>query len=274
MTVRCGKCIGCRINRASEWAVRMTHESQMHPTNCTLTLTYAPEHLPENGTLVPDHHARFIHELRRKTGRKVRYFHCGEYGEGNLRPHYHTVLFGYDPADKLHWSRSKSGYPLYRSDFLNELWGKGHVHVGSLSFNSARYVAKYAIKEINCNRDSDPRTAKRYADRYCRVDPHTGEIVEVKPEYVTMSRRPGIGYTWFWKYKDDLYPKDFTVIDGKKLPVPRYYDRLLEEYFPQEYELVKKRRRENPDREHWKPHRLAAQEECMKAAANLGDRKQ
>lgn len=265
MTVACGRCVGCRINRATDWAIRMSHESQMHPTNCTLTLTYAPEHLPENGTLVPDHHARFIHELRRKTGRKIRYFHCGEYGGEHGRPHYHTALFGFDAEDKRPGGTSKKGHPLWRSDFLNEVWGKGHVHVGSLSFSSARYIAKYAIKSVNVERADGPDQRAAFDRRYERVNPSTGELVNVTPEYVTMSRRPGLGYTWFMRFKNDLYNHDYAVANGKRHPVPDYYDRKLEEYFPEEWEDVKKRRREKREYLERDPMRLAQMEVCARA---------
>jgi hypothetical protein len=35
------------------------------------------------------------------------------------------------------------------------------------------------------------------------IDYDTGEVVDLKPEYTTMSRRPGIAGDWFDKYKDD-----------------------------------------------------------------------
>lgn len=269
MTVRCGQCIGCRLAYSREWACRMTHEAQLHPTNCTLTLTYNAENMPALGSLEPSHHQSFIHELRRKTGKRIRYFHCGEYGEGEKRPHFHTCLFGYDFPDKQYWGSSKSGLPLYRSPILESVWDKGFSYIGSLSFSSAQYVAKYATKSINVSRGSSEAARKAYGNRYDRLDPSTGELVQVHPEYVTMSRRPGIGYDWFFKFKSDLYPHDFAVVEGKKMPVPKYYDRLLEEHFPEEFKAVKAARRQNVDRSDREPDRLRALEVCAQAKNNF-----
>lgn len=38
----CGRCIGCRIQRAQDWATRCLHESQQHKDNAFITLTIAP----------------------------------------------------------------------------------------------------------------------------------------------------------------------------------------------------------------------------------------
>jgi hypothetical protein len=57
-----------------------------------------------------------------------------------------------------------------------------------------------------------------------------------------MSRKPGIGYDWFEKYKTDVYPNDYCIINGKKIRPPRYYDNLLSE---EELEKIKNKRKEN-----------------------------
>ena len=269
MTVRCGQCIGCRLYHSREWAIRMTHESQLHPTNCTLTLTYDDENLPENGSLDVADHQSFIKRLRKRHGDKsIRFFHCGEYGEG-LRPHYHTVLFGYDFPDKEFAKSAKSGLPLFRSDELDLLWGKGIALIGSLTFESAQYVAKYATKSLNVSKHTSEATYKRYQERYNRVDPLTGEEIEVAPEYVTMSRRPGLGHGWFQKFWTDVYPTDYVVLSGRKMPAPRYYDKLLERYFPDVHAEVTKTRILERDRTNDSIERLAAMEECALARTNL-----
>lgn len=61
------------------------------------------------------------------------------------------------------------------------------------------------------------------------MHPHTGELVQVRPEFIVMSRMPGIGYSWFQKFKGDAFPSDFLVVEGRKRPVPPYYLRLLED---------------------------------------------
>ena len=79
--VPCGYCVGCRIDRARDWKVRMYHESQMHDSNAYITLTYDDKYLPRNGTLVLSHFQKFMKRLRKHYGANIRFFHAGEYGE-------------------------------------------------------------------------------------------------------------------------------------------------------------------------------------------------
>lgn len=90
----CGRCVGCRLRRANEWALRVMHEAKLHPANCFVTLTYRDEDLPENGSLRHRDFQLFMKRLRKRAD--VRFYMCGEYGEQKLRPHYHACLFGVD----------------------------------------------------------------------------------------------------------------------------------------------------------------------------------
>jgi hypothetical protein len=78
------------------------------------------------------------------------------------------------------------------------------------------------------------------------VDEETGtfEEYQLKPEYTTMSRRPGIGKEWFDKFKTDVYPSDFITVNGKKCTVPKYYDKLLEMEDPYLLQDLKAKRAE------------------------------
>ena len=91
----CGQCMACRLNKQREKAMRIGHELQYHKESVFITLTYDPEHLPENGSLVKSDVQKFLKRLRKRLGvERVRYFLCGEYGELGNRPHYHLIVFG------------------------------------------------------------------------------------------------------------------------------------------------------------------------------------
>ena len=57
-----------------------------------------------------------------------------------------------------------------------------------------------------------------------------------------MSRRPGIGHTWFSKYSSDVFPQDIVVVKGKVQKVPRYYDKLIERFDPELWNDVRMER--------------------------------
>lgn len=49
--VPCGQCIGCRLERSRQWAIRCVHEAQQYNDNCFITLTYDDDHVPRDGSL-------------------------------------------------------------------------------------------------------------------------------------------------------------------------------------------------------------------------------
>ena len=57
-----------------------------------------------------------------------------------------------------------------------------------------------------------------------------------------MSRRPGIGTEWFDKYQSDAFPSDFLISDGKKHPVPRFYNKKLKEVNPEMHKCISSKR--------------------------------
>lgn len=228
----CGSCIGCRLKYSYNWAVRCLHESAMHERSIFLTLTYAPEHVPSNHSLDKEAVPRFIAELRRELGTSsIKYFHCGEYGTKLSRPHYHVLIFGFRPDDSKLWKRGT--FPLYTSPMLERLWPYGFCPFGDLSFESAAYTARYATKKI---------TGKKGKAHYERVDPSTGEVFNLQPEYATMSNRGGIGRSWLLKYIDEVYPSDTVLVRGRLVQPPRFYDRVLEQVNPDLFKLVKENR--------------------------------
>lgn len=204
--------------RAQEWSTRLAHEAQMHERSSFITLTYSDEWLPADGSVSVSELQRFMKRLRKARGKGLRFFACGEYGGENWRPHYHVLLFGEDFAhDRKPWSRSPAGHTLYRSPSLEKLWTFGFSDIGSVTQESANYVARYILKKVN---------GKAAADHYQRVHPLSGELVQLRPEFLTMSL--GVGKDWYQQFRRDAFPSDFVVVDGEKRPIPRYYKKKLQ----------------------------------------------
>lgn len=212
----CGQCIGCRLEKSRQAAVRCTHEAKMSDRNCFITLTYAPEHLPSDLSLHYKHFQDFAKRLR-KRGR-FRFYMCGEYGEGMGRPHFHACLFGIDFPDRLYFKKTAAG-TLYTSKVLEKLWPFGFSTVADFSFELAAYTARYCVTKVT----------GRNADRHYRLlDKETGELIgHRKPEFNRMSLRPGLGAPWLQKYWTDAFPGGQIVINGKKCKTPRYYDKIF-----------------------------------------------
>lgn len=174
--VPCGQCIACRLNRVRDWSIRLMHELRYHDKAVFITLTYDDEHLPENGSLVKRDVQLYLKRLRKRLGdNKIRFFLCGEYGEKFLRPHYHLICFGIDWSNPIFRGKkfdSKSkGYYLTKED----IWQKGIVYLGTVNYQSIRYVASY----VN----------KKYLGKSAKIYKEKGVI----PEFTLMSRKPGIG---------------------------------------------------------------------------------
>lgn len=207
----------------------------MHEENCFLTLTYDEEHLPARGSLDRQAFPLFMKRLRKSIApQKVRYFHAGEYGERYGRPHYHALLFGYDPKDKV--GAGKSGdCPVFTAESVSEVWPFGRHQLGAVTFESAAYVARYVAKKCS----------GAALSAHERISLETGEVVSLVPEYATMSRNKGIGSSWLKAFASEVYPEDGVVCRGRLVKPPRFYDSQFELVDPECFEEVRVRRREN-----------------------------
>ena len=261
----CGQCIGCRLERSRQWAIRCSHEASLYKDNCFITLTYDDANIPPTGSLDISHFQKFMKRLRKKFGSNIRYYHCGEYGEKFRRPHYHACLFNFDFPDRILFKEKKTGKTIqkyYISAILQELWPFGFSLIGDVSFESAAYVARYILKKV---------TGEGAKNHYYSVDTETGEIYDLQPEYTTMSRRPGIGARWLEKYRSDVYPDDFVVIKGKKMKPPKYYDKKQEIEYPSDYAKIRGQRVRNAGKhaEDNKPERLKVRETVQRAKLKI-----
>lgn len=222
--IPCGQCIGCRMRRASDWELRVMHESTLHRENCFVTLTYGRDCLPPNASLDHRDFQLFMKRVRKHFRGNVRFYMCGEYGPLNQRPHYHACLFGVDfRADRIPAGRSASGAEFFDSPLLSRLWGHGRVSVQDLTKETASYCARYIMKKV-LGHDSEKAYESVTED---------GEVIARRPEYAAMSLRPGIGAGWFQRYRRDVFPNDFVIAGGVERRPPRYYDKLLKRSAPE-----------------------------------------
>lgn len=232
LSLPCGQCVGCRLERSRQWAMRCVHESSLHESNAFITLTYSDEHLPASRSLVYSDFQKFMKRLRKRTKAKITFYVGGEYGELEMRPHFHACLFGYDFPDKVFFKKSASGERLFTSKFLESLWPFGLSSVGAVSFQSAAYIARYCMKKVNGDL---AKAHYEYVDEF-------GEIHDRLPEFNHMSLKPAIGKRWLEKFRTDVFPRDYVVLNGVKTKPPKYYDRLFEKEDPGSFsEIVAQR---------------------------------
>lgn len=231
LLIGCGRCPLCVRRNKRAWATRCIHEAQMSNGGVFLTLTVSDKSLPvtfPNGSLRYEPFQLFMKRLRKGTSKykmerlgdvaNIRFFMCGEYGEQFGRPHYHVILFGFTFPSSFVQRYTESGQPLYDSPFLQELrYVDGQEVFGEVS-NFApvtpydvSYTCGYVEKKLYTSRDKYIKDGKA-------------------PEFVNMSRRPGIGAAWLKKYYGDCWKfYSDTLIDEScwagnwNVPVPRFY---------------------------------------------------
>lgn len=246
--IPCGQCIGCRLDYSSQWASRCMLEMKDHEHNCFLTLTYDDDHLHDvwscrlsdrteqlPNTLDKKDLQGFWKRLRERTGEKCRYYACGEYGDQSGRSHYHAVVFGFDPRcsdyfdDIKLYSSTDQGYNLYESEKLNKIWRNGRVIIADASWESCAYVARYVMKKMK------------------GLGSSVYNELMIEPEFVTMSRRPGIGYNWLMSdivcYAAFLKQYVKSNNGSREVGKLRYFDSKLDEMYPFDYDQLKEKRK-------------------------------
>lgn len=270
LTLPCGQCVGCRLERSRQWAVRCLHEASLYRNNIFVTLTYSDEHLPKDKSLHYDHFQRFMKRLRKsykgieadKDGKRaIRFYMAGEYGEQFGRPHFHACIFNFAFDDKKVFKRTSSGSIIYTSEKLSALWPYGYASIGDVNFQSAAYVARYIMKKVN----------GKAAQAHYEDITDDGEIVRRRPEFTKMSLKPGIGYDWYKMYKNDVYPHDYVVVNGRKVRPPRFYDKKFKIDNPEDFEVIEfeREKRARKNFEDNSDARLRDKEQVAKARLSL-----
>ena len=212
-TIPCGRCIGCRIDKARDWSVRIMCETKSSLlSSWFLTLTYDDLHMTDLSLNKQDF-KDFIKDLRNyvyyRTGECIRYFGCGEYGDSSGRKHYHMIIFNLGDLD-IKPRSAKNGYIYYESEIINQLWNKGFVVIAEVNLQTAAYVAKYTLKK---------QGLKKYDE------------LDIQAPFILMSTRPGIGYKYLSDHVQELINKPYIFMDHKNYSLPRYFKRVLEEEY-------------------------------------------
>lgn len=247
--IPCGKCIGCQLDYAKTWADRCLLELLSHDSSYFVTLTYDDCYLPRREvvdlstgeykdvyTVCRKDVQDFFKALRqaesvraKKEGREpipIRYYGCSEYGPSTARPHYHIIIFGL-VLDDLKLYKRKKDYCLYNSEWLSKIWKKGFVVVGDVSYETCAYTARYVTKKVYGNNARD------------LVD------MNVDKPFSFMSLKPAIGKDYFVKHPEIVkqgYKMVSTKNGGVRVYNNRYFDRMFETLFPEDFPLIKERR--------------------------------
>lgn len=145
-------------------------EARLHKETWWTTLTYSPDFEPqeyvdlntgqifEGRTLSPRHTELLVKRVRKDVfPQKFRYFLVGEYGDQNLRPHYHVCFFGLGEEVQASlrkcWTDPISKVPLGFVD---------NRHCGPITMQNARYTVGYTLKKLT--KKNDHRLENRYPE--------------------------------------------------------------------------------------------------------------
>lgn len=233
----CGKCEICKIEHSKEWTTKGYCESQMWKNKCFITLTYNNENLPKDRKLRRSDIQKFWKDLRyhlyketkkateidlrkehenmeeiysnkledmfgknsrRKNRYPIRYLNCGEYGPQTKRPHYHAVIWNFQPLDMKAHHKDKRGYYIFTSDKLSKIWGKGYVVVGFATTETCAYVARYCTKKYSRTKEEQEKMKRKK-----------------QQEFIGASSMGYIGYFYWVKNKDSIKENQGIVMRNR-----------------------------------------------------------
>lgn len=243
----CQECLGCRTSKAQEWALRCTLELQRHEHAAFITLTYSDRYLPPTlqkrdlvlwlkrfrKALADESRLPRGHHGPRLPARSIRFFASGEYGETTQRPHYHALVFGARESDRTTVDRTWSS----RNRRTGAREPIGRTAVDKVTPARVAYVAGYTQKKL-----SDQEHV-----RHLRTDPDTGESYYWVPPFIEMSRGGRTGGGIGGEARQHVHSwKEYAVLNGSKIAVPRYYHaawkaQATEEEIEQNKQLKKER---------------------------------
>lgn len=204
-------------------------EAKLWSDNAFVTLTYDDETMPRlddgRGILVLKEYQDWLKRLRKAyfnlSGKTLRFYGVGEYGDTSWRPHFHFALFNFPNCRYGHSRYSKvTRNCCVVCDMVRDTWGKGNILVAELNTNTSQYVCGYVTKKMTSK--DDPR------------------LKGLPPEFARMSLRPGIGGDAMYdvastvmqfNLDDDQGDVPSTLRHGKRiLPLGRYLQRRLRKF--------------------------------------------
>lgn len=118
-------------------------------------------------------------------------------------------MFNYDFKDKEIFSRSR-GLPLYTSQTLGRLWDRGYSTIGDVSEASAMYQSQYTQKDFK-----------------------HGNLTNKRKSH---SKHAGIGGRYFLQHYKQILTLGFVPMNGRKMPLPRYFEKLAHKHYCHFYE--------------------------------------
>lgn len=200
ISVPCGQCVACRIQRSKEWKIRCLFELKSFDDVASfVTLTYDDEHLPSNCSLVKADFQKFMKRLRRDVPTKLKYYACGEYGEKTGRPHYHAIIFGLSPNETTR-QLLKDNWRLCDSFRFNGL----KSGLAEVTADSIGYVTGYIHKKV-----LGKGMQEAYIDK------------GLCPPFSLMSK--SIGLKEFIKHLDQYNKVKGIIYNGSIMGVNRYF---------------------------------------------------
>lgn len=221
-TFNCGHCVNCRINRTSEWSLRLLYELSCHYEDGAsfLTLTYNDENLPADKGLEKEELQKFFKRLRKNLqskyhefAPKILYYAIGEYGTKELiykspgavkchgRPHYHAIVFGLNNWNDEHREIVRKSWTLCEPWFFDKERGR-KSGMQEVTTDDIQYVCGYVQKKL-------------YGEMSVSV------YGESTPPFSISSQ--GLGLKFAMQNKARLLNNGYTMFKGHKVSVPRYF---------------------------------------------------
>lgn len=241
-SVPCGVCPECQQRKSNDYLVRSYFEWK----NCISqggfayfdTLTYNNSHLPRHyginhfskSDIVSFFKKLRVYLSRRKFRTDFKYFVSAEYGGLKHRPHYHLLIYNYDPR----LSVARLWYLIHkawRTNGYTDTRSKAPARVLNSSA-ALTYVAKYVQKDQEYQKVVDQRIEK--LNRIGRADAILSHIDDFKPFHLQSN---GLG-DCVLKFVSihEIFDKGVLFLPDKKYlwkkySIPQYNNRKMFYYY-------------------------------------------